>query len=468
MELHGVNWGGANSLQANNTIYALCSDATGNIYTAGFFTNSNFRFYVAKFNGSTWSELGGTNSFVMNSVIAELCSDAAGNIYATVLTNLHYVVKFNGTAWNELGGTNSLQANWYIFALYSDIAGNIYAGGEFTNANSNYYVAKFNGSVWSELGGTNSLQANSYIWSFCSDMSGNIYVAGNFTNGNGKRYVAKFNGSTWSELGGTNSLQANDGITSICTDAAGNIYAAGRFTNANGKQYVAKFNGSTWSELGGENSLEANAQISSICSDAVGNIYAAGHFTNSNGNRYVAKYTNSAVPLIYTNFTATLQNKNVSLQWQTANEINVSYFNVQRSGNGTDFYAINKVNAKNESYNEYSITDVQPLNGRSYYRIEAVDKDGKITYSKIENIQYSTFNTQLSIYPNPAKDVLNIQYSNIKEVSIIDLTGRRLLNKNYDDLTFVQLNIATLSKGIYFVKVTNTEGNTQTQKLVVE
>ena len=50
--------GGLNGLGANGTIYSMCKDAVGNIYAAGTFTNSSGNRYVAKYNGTSWSELG--------------------------------------------------------------------------------------------------------------------------------------------------------------------------------------------------------------------------------------------------------------------------------------------------------------------------------------------------------------------------------------------------------------------------
>jgi Secretion system C-terminal sorting domain len=139
--------------------------------------------------------LGGTNSLGANSPIYSICSDASGNIYAagefTNSSGNGYVAKYNGSVWSELGGLNALGPNIGIYSVYCDAAGNIYAAGTINNGSS-YYVAKWNGINWSELGGTNSLAANNRIVSVCSDAVGNIYAAGNFTNSSGKHYVAKY------------------------------------------------------------------------------------------------------------------------------------------------------------------------------------------------------------------------------------------------------------------------------------
>ncbi|MFM2226615.1 MAG: hypothetical protein RJA07_2817, partial [Bacteroidota bacterium] len=296
---NGTNWsevGGLNGLAANDLIWNICSNAAGNIYAAGGFTNSNGKMYVAKWDGTNWNEVGGLNGLSANNQINAVCYDASGNIYAAgFFTNSNgkmYVAKWNGANWSELGGANGLSANQGISSVCSDASGNIYAAGNFTNSTGKYYVAKWNGNNWSELGGANALSANGMINSVCSDASGNIYAAGNFSNSNGNKYIAKWNGTNWSELGGVNALSANNFIYSVCSDVVGNIYAAGYFTNSNGQYYVAEWNGSTWSELGGANALAANNYIFGICNNGTGNIYACGLFRNSIGP-YVAKYSSS-------------------------------------------------------------------------------------------------------------------------------------------------------------------------------
>src|SRR5438309_1835663 len=54
--------GGLNGLATNGGIFSVCSDAFGNVYVAGFISNSSGKQYVAKYNGSVWSGLGGLNT----------------------------------------------------------------------------------------------------------------------------------------------------------------------------------------------------------------------------------------------------------------------------------------------------------------------------------------------------------------------------------------------------------------------
>ena len=293
-------WTQLGALNANSAINSLTTDAAGNVYAAGFFYNANNFGYVAKWNGTTWSELGtGVNALNANGVIYSITTDPAGNIYAAGSFNntvgKKYVAKWNGTTWSELGGLGALNANNFIETVASDASGNLYAGGQFTNANNKTYVAKWNGSAWAEVGGANGLNGNSGILSITTDPVGNVYAGGQFTNAGNKRYVAKWNGTSWAELGtGTNALNASDWIFTIITDGSGNVYAGGNFANAAG-QYVANWNGTNWTELGaGANSLHANGDISSLIRLSSGDVYAAGSFTNGASYKYVAKWNVAA------------------------------------------------------------------------------------------------------------------------------------------------------------------------------
>ncbi|GMV77992.1 MAG: hypothetical protein AMXMBFR79_11250 [Chitinophagaceae bacterium] len=178
--------------------------------------------------------------------------------------------------------------------------------------------------------------------------------------------------------------------------------------------------------------------------------------------------TVGVVPLVIKHYELRIKNEGVVNKWITVNEINVSYFNVQRSSNGIEFNTIQQTAAKNNAYNEYSITDVQPLNGVSYYRIEAVDKDGKTTYSKTEKVQIKIENEQLTIFPNPATNVVNVSFTDMKQIHITDVAGRLLLSKQLGCVNNTQLNISTIGKGIFFVRVIGKDGSSETKKLIMQ
>ncbi len=105
--------------------------------------------FAATKTNAQWIELGGANNSPFNQVIYSIATDAGGNVYASgnfTDANHHpYVAKWNGTAWSELGGANGSIFNASIFSIATDASGNVYAVGQFYDTNGYYYVAKWNG-----------------------------------------------------------------------------------------------------------------------------------------------------------------------------------------------------------------------------------------------------------------------------------------------------------------------------------
>ncbi len=92
------------------------------------------------------------------------------------------------------------------------------------------------------------------------------------------------------------------------------------------------------------------------------------------------------LPVSMLNFECLMLNeRQVKVSWQTAIEINVSHFNVQRSLDGLLFNTVGKVYAKGAS--KYSFIDNKNLSGVIYYRLEIVDKNGALSYSEVKEIQ---------------------------------------------------------------------------------
>ena len=73
--------------------------------------------------------------------------------------------------------------------------------------------------------------------------------------------------------------------------------------------------------------------------------------------------------------------------------------------------------------------------------------------------------TGFSIYPNPAKNSLNLVFGNSipDQVRIFDLSGRLVTTVQTDGKDRIMLNIGNLSTGLYFVKA-----GASTKKLLVE
>ena len=67
-----------------------------------------------------------------------------------------------------------------------------------------------------------------------------------------------------------------------------------------------------------------------------------------------------------------------------------------------------------------------------------------------ENKPKNSSNT-LKIYPNPAKNSINVEVKNAVSIEIVDVLGKIVLSQN--TLSDKQIDVSSLDKGIYFVKI---------------
>ena len=76
----------------------------------------------------------------------------------------------------------------------------------------------------------------------------------------------------------------------------------------------------------------------------------------------------------------------------------------------------------------------------------------------------SNIKNNISIYPNPAKDVVFVKSETpITKIELYDFSGKKI-----KESASKEMNISSLERGNYLVKITDKEGNTQTKSLIKE
>ena len=176
----------------------------------------------------------------------------------------------------------------------------------------------------------------------------------------------------------------------------------------------------------------------------------AGNTRNIVGSNAPSK----ALPVTLTSFNALKEGKNVSLTWITAEETNSDHFNVQRSGDGKNWETIQVVNAmvESKSDNTYHATDNRPLSGDNLYRLEMLDRDGSLAFSKIQHIRFEKSDD--FIFPNPVTDILHLKGLNPESVSSVEISdgsGKLVLKTN--GIKEEGLDVRILQPGLYHLKV---------------
>lgn len=155
--------------------------------------------------------------------------------------------------------------------------------------------------------------------------------------------------------------------------------------------------------------------------------------------------------------------KTVDLSWKTAQEKNVSHFEIEKSSDKISFSKTGEVDAigNTSAISTYSFNDATPFNGSNYYRLKIVDIDEQYAYSNVLLINALTNSSAItSLYPNPAGETLNLELSISKSeqsiLQIIDGIGNRviemplLLEKGN---LLHKINVSTLATGQYILQI---------------
>ena len=153
----------------------------------------------------------------------------------------------------------------------------------------------------------------------------------------------------------------------------------------------------------------------------------------------------------------------IDLFWKTAQEKNVSHFEIEKSTDKTSFTKIGDVNAvgNTATITDYAFNDPAPYNGANYYRLKITDIDDQYAYSNVILLQSNSNAASVAaIYPNPANESvtleLNAPLQENSLIEIFDALGRRvistsvLLQKGYNKSV---LAIEQLTKGHYTIRL---------------
>ena len=163
------------------------------------------------------------------------------------------------------------------------------------------------------------------------------------------------------------------------------------------------------------------------------------------------------------------------LSWLTAREEAADRYLVERSALGSEQWeAIGEVLAAGDSETEtaYELMDEQPLVS-ALYRLKMVDLDGSFEYSHVVQLENSSvLNDKLSVFPIPANDVVNINFtaeaSGEAVLSLTDMMGRTISQRSLqvtEGLQTQTIDLSTAASGAYLVRV-NVDGRQMVKRIV--
>ncbi len=167
---------------------------------------------------------------------------------------------------------------------------------------------------------------------------------------------------------------------------------------------------------------------------------------------------------------ALIVDQGVKLLWQPDYNYSPQEFRIYRSEDNKHYELIANVSRKYNSYIDKTVD----FNKWYYYKVAQVSDEKTIYFKPIKIFTKQVFDFNLSVNINIINDKINIIYStpyddNIK-LSIYDIMGREvysLINGHIKKGIYnIKINKNNFSKGLYFIKITNSK-NSITKKIII-
>lgn len=195
--------------------------------------------------------------------------------------------------------------------------------------------------------------------------------------------------------------------------------------------------------------------------DATEEVVITSDVQNRFGDFAIA-YPSAVVPVTLISFTGRALKQTVQLDWETAQEENISMYQIQRL-DGDSWKIIGNVQSNRTSLeNRYSFVDMNPVSGINLYRLRIIDVTGSEQFSDIVKVKFD--GNDVKVYqnmPNPVRSYTIIRYQLQKDahvqIGIFDANGRQveiLENASRKAGTYdVRWNAGKVPAGNYFYRV---------------
>ena len=180
-----------------------------------------------------------------------------------------------------------------------------------------------------------------------------------------------------------------------------------------------------------------------------------------------------SLPVKFTSFTAKKHNGKNELAWVTAEEMNNSHFEVQRSEDGRNWNNIAVVFAATNPgpVNQYAYSDPSISTAKIYYRLKQVDNDGRFAYSVIKSVNGDEEAASATIYTSAKQTVTILFNEQIKGnvfVRIININGQSVKEQQFNSsASRIDVYIPSILPGVYAVQVCNGENKPYIKKVVL-
>ncbi len=192
-------------------------------------------------------------------------------------------------------------------------------------------------------------------------------------------------------------------------------------------------------------------------------------------SRWTLSSPSNPLPVTFISFSAKCNSGKVLLIWKTAQEINTSHYDIERTYNSGNWSVTGTVPAAQATgtQNDYSFTDNNPEQ-RNYYRIAEYDLNGRPQNTSVVNTACES-NDVFMLWPNPASQNVYINMSvanNTKAfINVFDSKGALIKMQNYSLVqgsNRLMVDVSGFAGGVYQFVITWNNGSDQRTVRVVK
>jgi hypothetical protein len=464
-----VIWAISEGGGAADWAYGVCADPQGNVFITGYHQSDTLRIGTAQFpNTSTYSTC-------YDIFIAKYDSD--GNFLWAKSPAGQGCERAKSVATDSEGNVYMVGYYWSDDIEFGDLTLNNLSGG------FDGFLTKYNpnGNVlWARRIAGHDFDA-------CEDISvdanDDILVTGSFENAAqfGDNVVESPNEATYQEIfvakfdSDGNNIWAECAIVpyfgnyasgnGIASDAEGNVYITGYFqySLAFGEDTLGTAPGTTALFLAKYDSMgtplwgrtpggTGNDYGIDVCVDGEGHVFMTGYFTSS-------FLSFGSMPLINSNtgyndaFIAAYNSDGEAIWANSMGGSDHDYGMNLASGLDNDVY----LSGYFSSYSlDFSNTTVVNSGSHDFYL-------AKLTYDPALNADLVEAHDESGIFPNPFKNLLNVQAEGPTAIEIFDVSSRKVFERQFVNTS--SFDLSKLSPGVYVYKL-NRDGMVSTGKLV--
>lgn len=172
------------------------------------------------------------------------------------------------------------------------------------------------------------------------------------------------------------------------------------------------------------------------------------------------------LPMTLLDFVANKQTENALLTWKTGVETEGLKFTLEHSTSAQQWTTIHTEYASAKSQYRYLHKNV--VLGNNFYRLKLVDATQKIQYSPVRLLVFEQAGQNtVGMYPNPVTNQFVISTSNSSSIAQLEVYSNegKLLMRFSNLKSGSSVDMGNLASGVYLVKITDGNGETQNTRI---